>query len=118
MGEPSNVGELRSFLSMVYQLEQVIPQLAKKFLSKKNCWVSGAEQARAFPNLKDVLTSPPVLAMYDPNREVSADSYSYCLVGGGFFPEVGRSVEACSLCATVFLTDSAEKGGLKTDLGL
>ena len=46
MGEPSNVGELRSFLCMVYQLEQVIPQLAKKFLSKKNCWVSVAEQAR------------------------------------------------------------------------
>ena len=62
--------------------------------------------------------------MYDPNREVrvSADSL-FPQPGGGSSPEVGRSGEASSLCATVFLIDIAEiradgTGGLRTDLGL
>ncbi len=45
MKEPTNVSELRSFLSMVNQLGKFIPLLAEKdkplldLLSKKNCWV-------------------------------------------------------------------------------
>ncbi|XP_056149742.1 uncharacterized protein LOC130124306 [Lampris incognitus] len=44
MKEPTNVGELRSFLGMVNQLGKFIPQLVEKdkplrdLLSKRNCW--------------------------------------------------------------------------------
>lgn len=70
---------------MVSQLGKFIPQLDDKDkalhdpLSKKNCWGCGSEQAKAFQALKDALTSPPVLAMYDSNRDckVSADTSSY-----------------------------------------
>ncbi|XP_041636000.1 uncharacterized mitochondrial protein AtMg00860-like [Cheilinus undulatus] len=71
--EPSNVSEVRGFLGMVNQLGKFIPQLAEKdkplrdLLSKKNCWVWETDQARAFETLKKALSSPPVLAMYDPN---------------------------------------------------
>ena len=74
MKEPTNVSEMRSFLSMVNQLGKFIPRLAEKdkalrdLLSKNYCWVWDTDQVMAFKELKEALASPPVLAMYDPNR--------------------------------------------------
>ena len=76
MQEPTTVSKVRSFLGMVNQLGKFIPQLAERdkplrdLLSKKNCWMWDIEQAKAFQDLKNALTSPPVLAMYDPGRAV------------------------------------------------
>ena len=75
MKEPTNVSEMRSFLGMVNQLGKFIPQLAEKdkalrdLLLKKNCWVWDTDQVMAFKVLKEALASPPVLVMYDPNRD-------------------------------------------------
>uniref|UniRef100_A0A1A8B6K3 Integrase catalytic domain-containing protein n=1 Tax=Nothobranchius furzeri TaxID=105023 RepID=A0A1A8B6K3_NOTFU len=69
MKVPTTVSELRSFLGMVNQLGKFIPQLAERdkplrdLLSIKNCWMWVAKQVRAFQDLKDALTAPPVLAM-------------------------------------------------------
>ncbi|KAL1256518.1 hypothetical protein QQF64_012063 [Cirrhinus molitorella] len=87
MPEPSNISKLRSFLGMVNQLGKFIPHLAEKdkplrdLLSKKNCWLWGEAQVKAFQDLKKDLSSAPVLALYDANKpiKVSADASSFAL---------------------------------------
>lgn len=79
------MSELRSFLGMVNQLGKLIPQLANKDKALRDLqlenifWVWGIEQAKAFQTQKDVLSSPPVLANYDSNKDckVLADASSY-----------------------------------------
>ena len=87
MKTPTTTTELRCFLGMVNQLGKFTPKIAelskplRELLSKQSTWLWGPSQASAFQKLKAALTSPTVLAWYDPSADIklSADASAYGL---------------------------------------
>lgn len=73
---PGSKDELKRFLGMVSYLSQFIPNLAKlnanlrEVLKKEVVWHWGENQARAFRNLKRILTEAPVLKYFNPESEI------------------------------------------------
>ena len=87
LSAPTNVTELRRFLGMVNQLGKFSPHISeisqplRELLSTKKCWAWGPSQEQAFSRIKDELTRPTILALYNPlsPTKVSADASSYGL---------------------------------------
>ena len=85
MKQPQTTTELRRFLGMVNQLSRFTPNIAeisqplRELLSTKRAWMWGPAQEEAFVKLKEELTSPSVLMVYDPEAptKVSADASMY-----------------------------------------
>lgn len=75
--EPSNVGQLRSFLGMLQYYNKFIPNLAtvvqplNQLLRQNQKWVWTKTAAEAFRSAKKLLSVAPVLTYYDVNKPVS-----------------------------------------------
>ena len=75
MSQPTTVTELRRFLRMVNQLSRFTPHVAelsqplRELLSNKRSWFWGPAQQEAFTRVKEELTKPSVLAIYDPEAQ-------------------------------------------------
>ena len=73
--EPSNVGEIRSFLGIVNFLSKFVPNLAteaepiRRLTRQGTPWRWGYEQQRAFCNLKDRIADGRTLAHFDPGAK-------------------------------------------------
>ena len=89
MSPPTNVTELRRFIGMVNHLGKFSSRLAeltqplRELLGKKSTWMWGPEQDQAFTRVKEELSKPTILVLYDPDAatKLSADASSYGLGG-------------------------------------
>ena len=82
---PTNVTELRQFLGMVNYLRRSLPNLSQvtqplnELLQSDHAWIWDSAQQEAFVEVKDLITSTPVLAFYELGKPtlVSADASSF-----------------------------------------
>ena len=79
MEQPKTLKELRRFMGMANQLGKFNPNLAecsqplRELLSPRKSWVWGPAQEGAYQKVKEELTKPTVLALYNPNAMQDKD---------------------------------------------
>ena len=102
MPAPQNVGELKRFLGMVNYLSKYLPNLSDVLhpllnLTKKDVpWIWSEFHQSAFERVKVMVTSTPILAFYDVNKELTLenDASEYGL--GSVLLQEGRPVAFAS----------------------
>ena len=73
---PQNVSQLRSFLGLIHFYEKFLRNLADtlaplyKLLRKQEKWLCGPLQGMAFKEAKAQLSSPCLLAHFDPEKKL------------------------------------------------
>ena len=114
IGTPENVSDIWHFLGMYNQLSKSVPNLAdetkplRDFLRKHCPWTWEHSQQDALKKLKRLLSSTPVLALYDPNAKttVSADATSHGLGAVLLQEQVNGDVKPVSyISRLLFLTE-------------
>ena len=87
MPKPKDVSELRRFLGMINQFNKFSPRIAdltqplRELLSARNVWKWSPKHDLAFAALKQEITKPSTLALYNPQiaTKISTDASSYGL---------------------------------------
>lgn len=73
---PKNIQEIQSFVGHAQYYREIIPNCTAilssftKLLKKDTKFEWKKEQQRAFENIKKLLSEPPILNIFDPNKEI------------------------------------------------
>ena len=109
---PTNITELRSFLGLVNQLSQFSSEIStvaeplRHLLKKNHEWTWSADHENSFAKVKEALSSPPILAYYDPKLPVKLETDAARLKGLGYacLQQHGNSWKLVD-CGSRFLAD-------------
>ncbi|BES91778.1 Reverse transcriptase (RNA-dependent DNA polymerase) [Nesidiocoris tenuis] len=102
MRYPRDVQEVKSFMGIVTYMAKFVPNLSAiseplRVLTKKDTiWTWGEDQCKAVDTIKRLVSQAPVLAYYDPNKQVTlqADASSKGL--GAVILQDGRPIAFAS----------------------
>ena len=82
MERPKNVTDVRRFMGMANQLGKYLAELSqplRELLSTKRVWSWGPPQEKSFSDIKQELTQPAVLCLYNPEAPTKVSADSSCL---------------------------------------
>ena len=113
---PENITDLRSFMGLVNQLSGLTPELAtttqafRDLLKSRHIWCWTSQHEAAFLRAKSVLSSPPVMAFFDPQLPTVLQTDAAKTRGLGFallqrHGDDWRLVQ----CGSRFLTDTESR---------
>lgn len=111
---PANLTDLRSFIGLVNQLAEFTPAISsaaqplRPLLSPKRQFLWTADHDEAFRRVKTALSSPPVLASFDPALPTILQTDASRLYGVGFalLQDHGSGHLRLVQCGSRFLTDA------------
>ncbi len=100
MNPPTSVRELRTFIGMVNYMAKFIPNLTLQpltnLMKKDVAWNWSSTQQKTFEDIKRQLTSSPVLALYDPLKELTLENDASEYGIGAALRQEGRPVAFAS----------------------
>ena len=111
---PSNLTNLRSFMGLVNQLAEFTPDIAltaqplRPLMSPKRSFVWTPDHDQAFKRVKQALSSPPVLAPFDPALPTLIQTDASRLYGVGYvlLQDHGSGRLRVVQCGSRFLADA------------
>ena len=111
---PSNLTDLRSFMRLVNQLADFTPDISaaaqplRPLMSPKRTFVWTPDHDESFQRVKAALTSPPVLALFDPSLPVVLQTDASRLFGIGYalLQDHGNGRLRLVQCGSRFLIDA------------
>ena len=112
--KPANLTDLRSFMGLANQLADFSPDIAsaaaslRPLMSPKRAFVWTPNHDQAFESVKKALSSPPVLAPFDPALPTALQTDASRLYGLGYalLQDHGGGQFRLVQCGSRFLTDT------------